>query len=166
MFGCFRKYSAIHAPLKFTEPCWKWKGSTLLLLESLSFLVLICSKWFIWLLKPHIILPNIFFFTKKLRSVKCMRRIPFMDCDVELLSPEIDVPKNKTELRSTIYSLYQHKIDSHIESDKMGLENTWYVKFILPTVLIRGGFCLPLRACLSMLVKLSHIYTFTAGAYI
>lgn len=49
-----------------------------------------------------------------------------MDCDLELLSSEIDVPKHHTEVKNPTYSS-PLIIDGGFESDNMGLENTWYV---------------------------------------
>ena len=47
-----------------------------------------------------------------------------MDCDVGLLSSEIDVPKHHSDLRN-IYTIYPQSLDAVLESDNMGLENTW-----------------------------------------
>ncbi|CAH1406352.1 unnamed protein product [Nezara viridula] len=57
-----------------------------------------------------------------------------MDCDVGLLSSEIDVPKHHSDLKN-IFAIYPPSLDGVLESDNMGLENTWTDdEFVVPPI--------------------------------
>lgn len=57
-----------------------------------------------------------------------------MDCDVGLLSSEIDVPKHHSDLKN-IFAIYPPSLDGVLDSDNMGLENTWTDdEFVVPPI--------------------------------